>query len=70
MPCEECTVAKAKQKNMSKVNGVSGNKIGEQVYSGISTIKQQNEELPAVTKPNWHMAYQNKCGDISHANRP
>ena len=30
-------------------------KFGKRVYSDISTIKHQNEELPAVTKPNWHM---------------
>ena len=48
-------MSQAKQKNMPKVNGVSGNKIGEKVYLDISTIKKQNEELPAVTKPDWHM---------------
>ena len=57
MPCEGCTVAKAKQKNVPKVNEtqVRATKFGERIYSDISTIKQQNEDLPAVTKPNWHI---------------
>jgi hypothetical protein len=55
-PCEGCTVAKAKQKNVPQVNStqVCATRFGDRVYSGISTICQANNG-PPVTKPNWHM---------------
>ena len=55
-PCDGCTMAKAKQKNVPRVNQihVRSIKFGERMFSDISTIKQL-EEGPAVTKPNWHI---------------
>jgi hypothetical protein len=55
-PCEGCTVAKARQKNVPRVNStqVRATTFGEQVYSNISTVKQLDDG-PTVTKPNWHM---------------
>jgi hypothetical protein len=55
-PCEGCTVAKAKQKNVPQVNmtQVRVTRFGERVYSNISTICQADYG-PTVTKPNWHM---------------
>jgi hypothetical protein len=55
-PCEGCTVAKAKQKNVPQINltQVRATRFGERVYSDISTIRQ-SDDGPPVTKPNWHM---------------
>jgi hypothetical protein len=56
IPCKGCTVAKAKQKNVPRVNitQVRATKFGERFYSDFSTVKQL-EDGPMVTKPNWHM---------------
>jgi hypothetical protein len=55
MPCEACTLAKAKQKNVPKINKtqVHATKFGERIYSDLLTVRQANSGQ-SVTKPNWH----------------
>lgn len=54
-PCEACTVAKAKQKNIPKVSDAEkGTKEERRIYLDISTIKAKKNG-PKVTKPNWRI---------------
>ena len=77
MPCEGCTIATAKQKNVPKVNEtqvcatnfdertgvfqhlkhkfVQQKLVNRCILTSQQSWLQQNEELPAVSKPNWHM---------------
>ena len=54
-PCEACSVAKAKQKNVPKESGHGDNtdKAGR-VFLDISTVKRKEDD-PPVTKPNWRI---------------
>lgn len=53
--CEGCSVAKAKQKNVTKQNEthVKSQIFGERIFLDISTIRAQ--ESTPMTKPNWRI---------------
>jgi hypothetical protein len=54
-PCEACTVAKAKQKNVPKQSDAAkGTKEDRRIFMDISTIKGKKDG-PSVTKPNWRI---------------
>jgi hypothetical protein len=56
MPCKACTKAKAKQKNVPKINEtqVRATKFGERIYSDLSMVKHVDGG-PSITKPNFHI---------------
>jgi hypothetical protein len=59
-PCEACTIAKAKQKNVPKesehVKAIDGER---RIFLDISTIKKVKNG-PSVTKPNWRIMVDEK----------
>ena len=60
-PCEACTVAKAKQKNIPKnVKHDKANVNNGRVYLDIATIKAPPNVK--VSKPNWHMIVDERTG--------
>jgi hypothetical protein len=54
-PCDACSVAKAKQKNVPKENEQDNNvDHAGRVFLDISTVKRKKKD-PPVAKPNWRI---------------
>jgi hypothetical protein len=61
-PCEACTIAKAKQKNVPKESEHAPARAGEnRIFLDIATIKKVKGG-PTVTKPNWRIMVDERTG--------
>ena len=61
-PCELCTVAKARQKNVPKDTEHSKANVGEnQIFLDIATVKRQTDG-PKVSNPNWRIMVDERTG--------
>ena len=61
-PCESCTVAKARQKNVPKETQHTKADVGEnQIFLDIATVKRQKDS-PPVSNPNWRIMVNERTG--------